>query len=548
MQLKSLHTSIFLILFGCLSPLLSQVDAPKLVVVLSVDQMRAEYLDRYDNKFGQNGFKKLIGEGYQFKNGHFNYMPTETGPGHAAIYTGATPAISGVIGNGWYDRSKKKSVNVVSENDKYQTIGAPDSIATGRAGPDHLLVTTIADELKLASQFRSKTVSVSIKDRSAILGGGHTSDGSYWYDGLTGKFITSSYYMDALPAWVDSFNNNGMVDSISKLTWDLSFPLSEYTASRSDDSRYEYKFRGKKTPTFPYNFSEMNAGFDSYFLIPYTPFSNDLLVSFAEEAIINEQLGQDDDTDFLAIGFSSTDYSGHAFGPYSVEIEDLYIKLDRTIENLINLLDQTVGKNEYILVLSSDHGAVPAPRYLRSLKLPGGINNPNALAFLTNTHIKKVFDIDTIILYNNNMSFYLDYDKLEGEDQFNEVSKEIKRLLEKDQTILSVHTRESIQSISSEGSGPDQLLKNGYFPERSGDIFFISRPGWFGITTRIATSHGTPFSYDTHVPIIFYGKGIPQGSTVRKVNVTEIAPSISFLCGVMIPNGSTGEVLIELFK
>jgi predicted AlkP superfamily pyrophosphatase or phosphodiesterase len=525
----------------------AQVDAPKLVVTLVVDQMRAEYLDRYSSKYGDHGFKKLKKEGFHFRNGHFTYMPTTTGPGHAAIYSGALPSVSGVIGNGWYDRSKRKSVNVVGGNEKYRTIGAPDSILTGQAGPDHLIVTTIADELKLASQFRSKTISVSLKDRAAIMGGGHTADGAYWYDGLTGRFVTSSYYMEEVPDWVSTFNQNGMVDSMSNLVWNLSFPLSEYIESRSDDNTFEYKIRGKTAPVFPYDLGALNEGLDSYFLMPYTPFSNDLLVAFAKQAVINEQMGKDNETDFLAISFSSTDYSGHAFGPYSVEIEDLYIKLDRTIENLIRFLDGSIGKEGYVIVLTSDHGAVPAPRYLRSKKLPGGFNNQNALAFLVNTHIKKTFNIDSIIEYQDNMSFYLNHDKIKGQDAYRKISEEIKMLLEKDATILGAYTRESLQMYGGDMPAHVKLLQNGFFPGRSGDIFFISRPGWLDFSSRITTSHGSPYVYDTHVPIIFYGKGVPQGSTVRKVAVTHIAPSLAMMCGVMFPSGSTGEVLLELF-
>ncbi len=526
----------------------AQQEPPKLVVVLTVDQMRAEYLVRYQDKYGENGFRRMLENGYNFRNAHFPYVPTETGPGHAAIHTGAVPAVSGIIGNGWYDRSMGRSVNVVSGKEKYNTVGASDTLGVGKAGPDFMLVTTIGDEFKKASQFRSKTISVSIKDRSAILSGGHTSDGSYWYDGLTGHFVTSTYYTESLPKWVEDFNESGLVDSLSRKVWDLSLPIEAYTESRSDDNTFEYKLRGKKAPVFPYDLGAMNEGFDSYFLLPYSPYSNDLLAEFAKNAIVEEKLGKDELTDMLAISFSATDISGHAFGPYSVEIEDMYLKLDQTIASLMDFLDAEVGEGEYILVLTADHGATAAPKYLRSKKLPGGVSNMDALNFMSNLRVREVFGIDTAVLYVTKDAIYLDREKVGDRDTYEKVTEELKTFLEEMETILSAYTREDMEQYG--GNSPDhfKLLQNCFFPSRSGDVFYISRPGWLGLSPRIATSHGSPFSYDTHVPIVFYGKNIPAGSTVRKVTVTQIASSLSFLCDVMLPSGSTGEVLTELFE
>lgn len=544
---KAKFTLVLLMFFGSLLQVGAQQDPPKLVVVLTVDQMRAEYLVRYQDKYGAGGFKRMMEDGFNFRNAHFPYVPTETGPGHAAIHTGALPAVSGIIGNGWYERKNGKSVNVVSGKEKYRTVGASDTLGVGQAGPDYMLVTTIADELKKASQFRSKTISVSIKDRSAILSGGHTSDGSYWYDGLTGHFVTSTYYMETLPDWVAGFNENGLVDSLSRKVWDLSLPIEAYTESRPDDNTFEYKLRGKEAPVFPYDLGALNEGFDSYFLLPYSPYSNDLLAAFAKTAVRAESMGQDSVTDLLAISFSANDISGHAFGPYSVEIEDMYLKLDQTIAGLLEFLDAEVGEDEYIVVLTADHGATAAPKFLRSRKLPGGISNMDGLRFVANLRVKEVFDIDTAVLYVSKNSIYLDREKVSDRDLYHQVSEELKFFLEENETILSAYTRDDLEQYG--GNSPDhlKLLQNVFVPSRSGDVFYISRPGWLGLSPRIATSHGSPFSYDTHVPAVFYGKHIPAGHTVRKVHITGIASSLAFLCGTMLPSGSTGEILEELF-
>ena len=539
--------SILLFSFSS-STAVTETDKPKLVVAVVIDQMRYEYLERFANKFSENGFKRLMKEGYNFKNTHYNYMPTETGPGHAAIHTGATPMVSGIIGNAWYDRSQKKSVNVVSGLQKYKAVGVAESLPVGQAGPDRLLVTTIADELKTTSQFKSKSIAVSIKDRGAILGGGHTADGAYWYDPLTGRFITSSYYMDTLPEWVNEFNSNGLVDSLNRLTWDTSFPIESYTESREDNNRYERKFRKDKTPTFPYDFKELNPDSTSYFYIPYTPFGNDLVERMAESAVINEKMGMGELTDFLSVSFSSTDYCGHMFGPYSVELQDMYIKLDQTIAKLLSFLDKRVGKDNYVFVLSSDHGVMGVPFYLKEKKLPAGIYNSAALASRITNLIKIEFDIDSIVLYQDYLQIYLDHDRLKSPAQAEKVKQAIKTFLEKEDMLHSVYTREELLQLSNPSLGPHTLLQNTFFAQRSGDIFYIPKPNWLGYVGTIATSHGTPYAYDTHVPLLWYGKNIPQGSSVRRVSITDIAPSLSFLCGTMIPNGSYGHPLEELFE
>ncbi len=537
---------VFLITISCQNN--SASSKTKLVVTVVVDQMRYEYLDRYADKFGEGGFKRLISDGYDYRNAHYNFMPTGTGPGHAAIYSGALPSVSGIVSNGWYDRKLKKPVNVVSGNDTYRTVGLPDSITTGRASPEKLLVTTIADELKKSFQFKSKTITVSIKDRSAILSGGHTADGAYWYDGRSGKFISSSYYMENLPKWVEDFNKSGLKDSLNAATWNLTNSIETYSRSRPDNNKYERKLGGRETPVFPYDLKQMNEGRNHYFYIPNTTFGNDLVEHFAEDAIIHEKLGKGENIDFLAVNFSSTDMAGHIFGPYAVEVEDMYIKLDKTIEKFLTFLEHEVGKNNYTLVLTSDHGAVGGPEYLKSKKLPNDSFNPNELAANANEHIKLKFGIDSVIAHHDNMQFYLDKEKMSNHALEQDISLELKNFLEQQQMVHSAYTREELLKYTSSEAGPLKFLKNGYFGKRSGDVLFISNPGWLGFTGRIVTGHGSPFSYDTHVPLLWYGNGIRPGSSVKRVNVTSIAPTLSFITGVMLPSGCYAAPLEELFK
>ena len=553
---KIIHTVLFLIFLLIPYYAISNAkikepnnEKPKLIVSIVIDQFRDEFLNRYYNQIGDKGFKKLLKRGFSYRNAHYNFMPTGTGPGHSAIFTGATPSISGIVNNAWFDRSSGKKINVVNGNERYKAIGIPDSINIGRASPEKLLVNTFSDELKKYHQFRSKSITVSIKDRSSILSGGLTADQAYWFDYRTGNFISSTYYINELPFWVKKFNESKIKDSLNNLTWNLSVNYNNQNLlSRKDNNRYERKLGGKESPTFPYNLKSLNEGYNDYFFLPYTPFGNDIVELFAEQAILQENLGLSETIDFLAINFSSLDYAGHIFGPYSLELEDLVIKLDKTIGRLIDFLDKVIGDNNYLIMLTSDHGALGAPEYLKDNRLNSGVFNPDSLLASANNYLKSVFKHEDLIVSGDNYQFYFDKKKIISNniDELR-ISKHLKSFLIKKDFIHSVYTKEELIN-SQYHDHISQLLKNGYYEKRSGDIFYISLPGWLGFSGRIITGHGSPFVYDTHVPILWYGKNIRPGSSYRKVSITSIAPTLSLLSGVMIPNGSFDPPLIELFS
>ncbi len=327
-------------------------DKPKLIVGIMVDQMKQEYLVRFYDHFGEGGFKRFVEEGFVARNGHYNYAGTSTGPGHASVYTGTTPSVHGIVGNNWYSRVLKRNV-YCAEDTAVRAIGG--AARNGRISPANLYSSTITDELKLFTQKQGKVIAMSIKDRGSALPGGHLSDGSYWYDSRTGNFMTSSYYMNALPTWAKSFNEEKKATAYLSQNWEASKDLSAYTESGPDDSPYERGFRGKNTPTLPYNLDELRQTNGGYGLLPSTPFGNTILADFALAAVAGEDLGGDDITDFIAVSFSSTDYAGHNFGPQSKEIQDMYIKLDRELARMFNELDSKLGKGNYTVFLSADH-------------------------------------------------------------------------------------------------------------------------------------------------------------------------------------------------
>lgn len=508
-------------------------DNPKLVVGIVVDQIRYEYLPRFWNKYGDDGFKRLVNEGYSFTNHHYNYFPTYTGPGHAAVYTGTTPAVNGIVGNSWYDRSIGRDMYVVSDS-TVQTVGGQGAV--GRMSPANLLSTTVTDELKTVSP-ESKVIGVSIKDRGAVLPAGHLGDAAYWYDSKSGNFVTSSWYRDELPDWVRAFNKEGLAREFSKKTWETLLPIEEYTESNADDSPYEGVFSGESAPVFPH---DMNG---SVGRILSSPFGNTLVKELARHTIEGEQMGADDITDFLAVSFSSTDYVGHRFGPHSIEVQDTYLRLDRDLADLLSFLDDEVGKGKYIVFLTSDHGVVDVPAELMDRGLPGGYFDSKTAVDSLESYFRGKYGEGNWVEAYTNQQVYLNRDLLEREEiSLKAMQDDAARYLQRFEGVRSVNTA---LNLLSEGysEGIQAMYQNGFLYDRSGDVFIQLKPGWLDSSSRTGTSHGSPYNYDTHVPLIFYGWNIPHGVSQKKTVIPQIAPTVSTLLNINFPNGSEAEVL-----
>ncbi|NJM93876.1 MAG: alkaline phosphatase family protein [Cytophagales bacterium] len=333
-----------------------------------VDQMRPDYLYRYAHHYGQGGFKRLMNQGFVCLNTHYNYIPTYTGPGHASIYTGTTPRHHGIVANNWFDRYSGQSVYCAEDS---LALPVGNSSDEGRMSARNLLATNLADELKISSNEQAWVYAVSIKDRGAALPAGHLGDGAFWYSKDDGQFITSSAFMDSLPAWVVAFNAEKRPDAYLSQNWETLKPLSAYTQSLPDSNGYETVPKGMTSATFPYPLPRLQEEL-GYGLLANTPFGNNLVTDFALALLEHTPLGQDSVPDLLAISYSSTDYIGHAMGPHSVEVEDTYMRMDLEIERLLQALDQRVGKGQYTLFLTSDHGAVDVPQYLIDRGVPAG--------------------------------------------------------------------------------------------------------------------------------------------------------------------------------
>ena len=539
MYYNFLSLFLFLSFFSCKnSSQLSSNNNPKLVVGVVVDQMRFEYLNRFKNKYSSQGFLRLINQGYSCNNHHFNYIPTITGPGHASIFSGTTPSVHGIIGNDWYDKIKQKTVYCTTD-DKYHTIGAEAKY--GKVAPTNLKVTTVADQNRIFTQMRGKTIGVSIKDRGAVFPSGHTANGAYWFEGLNeGKWVTSSYYRDKLPQWVTEFNASSNISNYLK-TWNTYYDINLYLESGPDNSNYEKGFNGKTSPVFPYDLKELMGYNEGYDIIKTSPFGNTMTTDFAFSAIEAEDLGDDEFTDFLTISYSSTDYVGHDFGLSSVELQDTYLRLDLEIERLLNYLDKNVGEGNYTLFLTADHGAAEVPAYLSDINVPGSNIGKDDFSPLFDAMKAKYGVSDLINNISNNQVFLNQERILSLQLNPEELQKFVVNKIIDYPFISNAYTASAMQS-NYFNSGLSMLLQNGYNQKLSGDILFTLQPGVIVYGPK-GTTHGSGYSYDTHVPLLFYGNKIKKGVSYEPTNVTDIAPTISALLGISFPSGATGSII-----
>ena len=521
-----------------------ETSNPKLVVGIVVDQMRYDYLTRFYNKYGEGGFKRMVNEGFNYKNNHFNYVPTYTAPGHASIFTGTTPKYHGIISNSWYDKKIKKVVYCTGDN-SVESIGTSSN--DGQMSPHRMKTTTFADENRLFTQMRGKTIGISIKDRGAILPAGHTANAAYWFQGNDkGNFISSSFYLSELPNWVNQFNISDVVENYLK-TWSTFYNIDTYIESGNDLNEFERGFNGKETATFPYDLNVLKDENGSFDILKSTPFGNSLITDFAIASIEGEQLGQDDTTDILTISYSSTDYIGHNFGVNSKEVEDTYLRLDKELERLFHTLDTKVGKGEYTVFLTADHGVVNVPLFLQSVKIPSGYVDSKIYRQKLNVFMFNTYKSIELVENVSNNQIFLNHEKITelGLD-LNDVRDKIVNEIINYKDIDIAYTATTVNNTSF-SNGIELLLQNGFNQKRSGDVIVVYNPATISSGYgKKGTSHGTAYNYDTHVPLLFFGKGIKHGSSFEKTEVIDIAPTISALLGISFPSGSTGKPLVEV--
>jgi predicted AlkP superfamily pyrophosphatase or phosphodiesterase len=542
---------------------------PRLVLLIVVDQFRYDYLERFGDLFGPNGFRRLMRDGASWTQSNYDHMPTYTAPGHGTMMTGAYPAESGIIGNEWLDRATGKRITSVSDESVKLLGGNPNDPA---ASPSRLMASTVGDELRLATNDRAKVIGISVKDRSAILPAGRHANAAYWFNWLTGTMVSSTYYFKQLPTWVTSFNNAKPADKYFGAKWERLLPEEEYLKRVGpDDPKWENVSNAwtPDTNTFPHTITggETAPGQKFYTALDYSPFTNDILVSFAEGAIVNEQLGQDDDTDVLTVSFSANDYVGHRFGPYSHEVMDVTLRTDRNISTLLDFIDARVGLANTLVAFTADHGVSPIPEHAAAMGLGGGRipfatvmgkiqaaisarYNPQGKTPDPTTDYLLRFQEGTAWrewFINNNIYFNYDALKRDGVD-VEEFSQVVVRAALSVPGIARCFSRLQLLRGATSVTDPiERRALHGFYPSRSGDVVMVAEPYKY-IAETITATHGSPYSYDTHVPTIIMGAGVNPGRYLEASTPADIAPTLSALLRITAPSNSTGRVLVEALK
>jgi predicted AlkP superfamily pyrophosphatase or phosphodiesterase len=518
------------------------LQRPRLVVGIIIDQMRWDFLYRYYDRYASDGgFKRMLNQGFSCENTFIPYAPTVTAPGHTSIYTGSVPAIHGITGNLWWDRTAKRDI-YCTEDKTVKTVGAANEV--GLQSPRNLLVTTICDELRLATNFQSKVIGIAIKDRGGILPAGHSANAAYWYDSRTGNWITSSYYMNDLPQWVKDFNEKKLVDKYYEQGWSLLYPPNTYTQSTADDKPYENRGMGTG---FPYDFKKFIG--QNYSVISATPHGNTFTINISKAAIENEKLGADAVTDFLAISFSSPDYIGHSYGPNSIEQEDDFLRLDKDLGDFFNYLDSKIGAGQYTVFLSADHGAAHVPGFMKENKLPAGHFNESAVLEQLNQVLRDKFNQAGLAMNVSNYQLVLNNELINAE-------KKLKREEIVDACIEFLSRQEGVArvfDINAMDAAPlparlKEMYANGYYPPRGGDLQIVFKANWIENFMNAGTTHGLWNPYDSHIPLLWYGWGIKPGKTNRETYMTDIAPTLAALLKIQMPSGSIGKVIQEVVK
>lgn len=513
------------------------IERPKLVVGIVVDQMRWDYLYRYQKRYTDGGFKRLLGEGFSCENTMIPYVPSVTAIGHTCIYTGSVPSIHGIAGNNFVKDGKKV---YCTDYDSVKPVGTTSVAAL--MSPRNLWVSTIGDEMKIASNGRAKVVGVALKDRASILPAGHNPNGAFWFDDQTGCFITSSYYMDHLPKWVEAFNDKRLPEQYLSQKWNTLYPKNTYTESTTDENEYENGIREGVKATLPLNLPELYKKY-GYGIIRNTPFGNSLTLDMAKAAIDGEQLGADDETDLLTVSCSSTDYIGHQVGTHAIETEDTYLRLDKAIADFLAYLDSKVGKGNYLVFLSADHGAMNNAAFLQDRRIPAGSWDASATAKKLNHVLAKEYpEAGDIVKTVMNYQVFFNRDVIKSKQlDFDNIKQTVVNVLKEDPSVLYAcdMAKASTESI------PEEVkfrIINGYNRERSGDVVIILKPNFYAHGMK-GTDHGAWNSYDTHIPLVFMGWGIKHGATTKQTFMTDIAPTIAAMLHVQAPNGCVGKAI-----
>ena len=558
---------IALVLVASLLPIVAfsktPVTKPRLILQITVDQLRGDLPARYADRFEKDGFRYLLEKGAHYVNAHYQHSNLETIVGHVTLATGAFPSVHGMVANVWFDRNTGK-IGYAIEDSNYDLVGGkggvdkkteldPTQAAAKTQGrsPKAILTSTFSDELAVRYPGKAKIFGVSVKDRGAISLAGHAGK-AFWFSKKTGEFVSSTYYYDRYPSWVNTWNKQRQADTYQGQSWKLLHDRADYVYADTDDRPYETDLPGYGR-VFPHPFGKKTDNL-FYTLLTLSPVGDDLTLNFAKALLVNEKLGQDDIPDYLSISFSSTDYVGHVFGIASLESEDNLLRLDRTLAELFRFVDEKVGLNHTLIVLSADHGAPEAPEYMAEKGMAVGRLTPSRYDATPDiTALKKRFGIGKEIIKMYQHPYIYLNDKVIHEKGLDKAEVE-RAIVDGLMKISGIALAVSSSDIRA-GRLPDapmiRTIRRNFHPKRSGDIYLVQEPYWFLYSDEsipLCTIHGSPWRYDTYVPIFFVGTGIPAQRIDRRVHPVDIAPTLAALLGIKPPSGAAGDVLVEVFR
>jgi len=523
-------------------------ERPKLVIGIVIEQFRYDYIDKYWDLLSDGGFKKLINEGTFCKNASYDFFLTQSAPAHATLATGTVPRHHGIVADNWYIPLKEEIIYCTSDN-SVDPVGG--SFERGLQSPVHLLPSTFGDELKLATGGRAKVIGIGFKEHTAILASGHSADAAYWYDNVTGTWMSSTHYIDSLPGWLNDFNSMQLADTYLDGTWIPLLPFEEYSGCLPDTNKYETGIEGRSV--FPYDLKKMSKSSGifnrkrDYSLLEKVPASDTYTADLAIRLIEEVLLGEDEVTDFLSITFSATDNIGHNFGPGSVEMADSILRLDRDIEHFLDYVNNKFGKKNVLIYLTSAHGLAEIPDVLTDNKIPAGYFSHNQALALLKSYLNVIYGQGNWIKGYYEKQVYLNHTLIEDSNlELSDVQLIAARFITQ---FTGVSTAVSGTVLADHEFTRDHFAKmrNSFDPLRSGDIIINLKPAWVENDIRV-TNHNSVYEYDSHVPLIWYGWTVNRSSITRKVNMNDLAATLSALCKVPFPNACTGEPMTELFR
>jgi predicted AlkP superfamily pyrophosphatase or phosphodiesterase len=522
-------------------------DKPRIVVGIVVEQLRYDQLEKFRDRFGENGIRRLLNEGTFFKNASYNYMLTQSAPAHATISTGSEPSIHGITSDSWYMPLKNEMV-YCTQDSQVDPVGG--SYEAGLHSPVNLLSSTFPDELGMAGNGKAKIFSVGLRESSAIFSAGHAASGVYWYDNVSGTMMTSSWYIDSLPFWVNDFNALMLSESYLNNPWTLLKEASVYADCLPDSNSFESGFNGRMY--FPYDLKKMSSKGvintkRDFSLLRETPFGNSFTKDFAIRLIKEEKLGKDDITDFLSISFSSTDYIGHRFGPSSVESADAILRLDQDIAQILNYLNDSIGKKNVLVYFTAAHGVSEIPAVLEKNRIPTGYFKQTQAMQLLKSYLNAIYGQGDWVKGYFEKQIFLNRVLIEdAKIPLEDIQKKVSRFLIQFSGVSSAYPYSAFEA-NDFSNGHLRKIVNSFTPQRSGDIIITLNPGWVE-KNDFVTNHNSPYEYDSHVPLIWYGWNVNRATVTRKVSITDIAATLSSLCKVPFPNACTGEPLNELMR